>query len=116
MPPLLERFHRRYPLVDIHFVQAGSHELATQVRAGGIALVPQHVAAKPQAQGLVTVALPPAETPVWIVSAIAASSAEPAALRLLEMLDLDAAACGAHTDETTQVAAAAASSSTVATS
>ena len=25
--PLLERFRRRYPLVDIHFTQAGSHEL-----------------------------------------------------------------------------------------
>lgn len=190
VPPLLERFHRRYPLVDIHFVQAGSHELAAQVRAGdldvafvattdhlasmspaelgqrplvllvpptdplatsarveweqlserdfidfreswgvrtltdaafaahgitrrvpctvddihtlldlthrglGIALVPQHVAAKPQAAGLVTVALPPEETPVWVVSAIASSTAEPAALRLLEILDVDAQACG----------------------
>lgn len=210
VPPLLERFHRRYPMVDIHFVQAGSHELAAQVRAGdldvafvatadhlasmspaelgrrplvllvppgdplaassrvewsqlrerdfidfreswgvrtltdsafaahgiprripctvddihtlldlihrglGIALVPQHVAAKPQAHGLVTVALPPDETPVWIVSAIASSTAEPAALRLLEILDLDAAACCAVTPD--QASAAAASSSTVATS
>lgn len=34
VPPLLERFHRRHPLVDIHFTQAGSHELTAQVRSG----------------------------------------------------------------------------------
>ncbi|WP_265523443.1 LysR family transcriptional regulator [Oerskovia flava] len=33
---LLERFHRRYPQVEIHFVQAGSHELLTQVRDGDL--------------------------------------------------------------------------------
>jgi DNA-binding transcriptional LysR family regulator len=33
---LLERFHRRHPLVEIHFVQAGSHELLARVRAGDL--------------------------------------------------------------------------------
>ncbi|MFC7458201.1 LysR family transcriptional regulator [Brachybacterium sp. GCM10030267] len=33
---LLERFHRRYPLVETEFVQSGSHELVESVRAGGL--------------------------------------------------------------------------------
>ncbi|AOS61521.1 LysR substrate-binding domain-containing protein [Actinoalloteichus hymeniacidonis] len=182
VPPLLERFHRRYPLVDIHFTQSGSHDLAGQVRAGeldvafvattehlatvnpvelgrraivllvpaehplagrsdvewaelrdrefidfrtswgvrslneaacaahgvgrrvrctvddihtlldlihrglGIALVPQHVAAKPQAAGLVTIRLPAATSPQWIVSAITSNQAEASASRLLELV------------------------------
>jgi len=32
VPAVLERFRRRYPLVDIHFTQAGSHELVALVR------------------------------------------------------------------------------------
>lgn len=32
--PLLERMHRRHPGVDIEFVQEGSHELVTMLRAG----------------------------------------------------------------------------------
>ncbi|WP_299305698.1 LysR family transcriptional regulator [uncultured Brachybacterium sp.] len=31
---LLERFHRRYPLVETEFVQSGSHELVDAVRTG----------------------------------------------------------------------------------
>ncbi|MBB5921658.1 DNA-binding transcriptional LysR family regulator [Actinoalloteichus hoggarensis] len=183
VPPLLERFHRRYPLVDIHFTQAGSHDLVMQVRAGeldvafvattehlatvnpvelgrrevvllappehplavrthvewaelrdrefidfreswgvrslneaacsthgvgrrvrctvddihtlldlirrglGIALVPRHVAAKPEASALATIRLPPSSAPEWIVSAITANQAEPSAARLLELVD-----------------------------
>ncbi len=34
--PLLERFRRRYPLVDIHFTQAGSHDLVGRVRDGDL--------------------------------------------------------------------------------
>lgn len=185
VPPLLERFHRRYPLVDIHFTQAGSHDLVNDIRAGdldvafvattehlaithtvelgrrpvvlltppdhplaartsiewadlrdrdfidfrqswgvrslndtafsaqsvarrvrctvddihtlldlihrglGIALVPQHVAAKPQAAGLATIQLPSDTTPPWVVSAIVGGHAEPSARRLLEILDDD---------------------------
>ncbi len=185
VPPLLERFHRRYPLVDISFTQAGSHDLVDQVHEGlldvafvattehlgvvnsieigqrpvvllvpaghplagsttaqwsdlgerefidfkeswgvrslndaactaqgverrirftvddihtlldlihrglGIALVPQHVAEKPQATGLVRVCLPPALTPMWIVSAITSVNAAASAGRLLETLGLD---------------------------
>lgn len=180
--PLLERFRLRYPLVDVQFTQAGSAELATQVRAGdldvaflattqhlgslrrlelgrrpvvglvhptddlarsaqvswedlavrdfvdfrepwairqlvdaafadrhlerrvrmsvddvhtlldfvqrglGVAVVPQHVAAKPQAAGLTTLELPARGTPEWIVSAVSAPTAEPTAVRLLELL------------------------------
>jgi DNA-binding transcriptional LysR family regulator len=183
VPPLLERFRRRYPFVDIHFTQAGSHELVGQVRAGdldlafvattehiatvnpivlgrrpvvllvppehplsgassvawadlrgqefidfretwgvrslndaacaargvtrrvrctvddihtlldlvhrglGIALVPQHVAAKPQAAGLSVVTLSPGEAPEWIVSAISAADGDGFASRLLEILE-----------------------------
>lgn len=185
VPPLLERFHRRYPLVDIHFTQAGSHDLVSQVRAGeldvafvattehlatvnsielgrrpvvllappqhplaarsniewaalrdhefidfrpswgvrslndaacsaegvsrrvrctvddihtlldlihrglGVALVPQHVASKPQAAGLATIQLPSSSTPQWIVSAVTANQIDPSAARLLELLEAD---------------------------
>lgn len=185
VPSLLERFHRRYPLVDIHFTQAGSHDLVNQIRAGGldiafvattehfastnsvelgrrpvvllappehplaaqtsivwadlrdrefidfrpswgvrslndsacssqgvtrrvrctvddihtlldlihrglgIALVPQHVAAKPQAAGLMAIQLPAETTPQWVVSAITTTHSEASAVRLLEMLELD---------------------------
>lgn len=180
--PLLERFHLRYPLVDIHFAQAGSGELASQLRAGeldvaflattehlgtlrrlelgrrpvvvlahpadalaasaevswdelagrdfvdfrepwgirhlidsafaarrlerrvrmsvddvhtlldfvqrglGIAIVPQHVAAKPQAAGLAVLALPASGRPEWVVSAVQSAGADPTAVRLLELL------------------------------
>jgi DNA-binding transcriptional LysR family regulator len=186
VPPLLERFRRRYPLVDIHFTQAGSHELVARVRDGeldvafvattehmtlitrtelgrwpvvllcppghplaaagrvdwadlrerdfidfqeswavrslndeacasqgvtrrvrctvndvhtllhlvqrglGVALVPEHVASKPEAAGLVPVHLPPGSAPQWVVSAITGYDAAPAAPRLLELLDIDA--------------------------
>jgi DNA-binding transcriptional LysR family regulator len=185
VPPLLERFRRRYPLVDIHFTQAGSHELVALVRDGeldvafvattehmtlisrtelgrwpvvllcppahplagtgtvdwtdlreidfidfqeswairslndtaceaqavnrrvrctvndvhtllhlvqrglGVALVPEHVASKPEAAGLVPVRLPPSSTPQWVVSAISGSPAAASAPRLLELLDLE---------------------------
>ena len=184
-PPLLERFRRRYPLVDIHFTQAGSHDLVEQVRDGeldvafvattdhltgmtrtelgrrplvllcppehplarsarvdwedlrdqdfidfqeswavrsvndaacaahgvgrrvrctvndvhtlidlvqrglGVALVPQHVAAKPQAAGLVPVQLAQNATPQWVVSAVTGSPAAASAPLLLEILDTE---------------------------
>ncbi|MFZ4841817.1 MULTISPECIES: LysR family transcriptional regulator [Mycetocola] len=33
---VLDRFHRRYPLVETEFVQAGSHELVGKVRSGAV--------------------------------------------------------------------------------
>lgn len=183
VPVLLERFRRRYPLVDIHFTQAGSHDLVTRVREGeidvafvattehlslisrtelgrwpivllcppdhplarldrvewtnlrgtdfidfqdswavrslnddtseaqgvtrrvrctvndvhtllhlvqrglGVALVPEHVASKPEAAGLVSVRLPLNATPQWVVSAITGNAAAASAHRLLEILD-----------------------------
>ena len=185
---LLERFHRRYPLVEIHFVQAGSHDLVARVREGeldvafvattehlgplahttlgseplvlvcppdhplaprgrvdwsdlvgqdfvdfdpswaarpvndavcaehgahrrvrfsvndvhtllelvdrglGIAMVPRHVAAKPQAARLATVLLPETDAPSWVVSAVSGHHAASAAPQLLELL-ADAPAC-----------------------
>ncbi|MGN8244522.1 LysR substrate-binding domain-containing protein [Cellulomonas soli] len=184
VPPLLERFRRRYPQVDIAFTQVGSHELVAAVRAGeldlafvateehlthvrptelgrrevvllcppghplagaartdwsalaghdfidfqpswgvrslndavcaargvtrqvrctvndihtlldlvgrglGVALVPQHVAAKPQAAGLVTVRLPQDGVPAWVVSAVTGNGPS-LAPRLLELLDTE---------------------------
>ena len=35
---LLDRVHRRYPLVDLDFTQAGSHELVSRVRDGSLDL------------------------------------------------------------------------------
>ncbi|WP_114853253.1 LysR family transcriptional regulator [Brachybacterium sp. YJGR34] len=194
VPPLLERFHRRYPLVDIHFTQAGSHDLVTQIHAGaldvafvattehlstvhsrelgrrpvvllappghplaagptvewaelrdhefidfrdswgvrslneaacsargasrrvrctvddihtlldlihrrlGIALVPQHVAEKPQAAGLATIRLPRETTPEWVVSAVTAHDADASASRLLELLEPPGHASPLHQD------------------
>ncbi|WP_229791011.1 LysR family transcriptional regulator [Zhihengliuella salsuginis] len=62
----------------------------------GVAVVPRHVAAKPQAQGLLTLPLPAAGTPEWTVSVVWAGRerSEAPASHLLELLD-DAAACGA---------------------
>lgn len=185
VPSLLERFRRRHPLVDIHFTQAGSHDLVEQVREGdldvafvatsdhlsgmartelgrwplvllcppehplagsarvdwadlrdqdfidfqeswavrslndatsatngisrrvrctvndvhtlleliqrglGVALVPQHVASKPQAAGLVAVQLPQNATPQWVVSAVTGSPAAAFAPLLLEILSAE---------------------------
>lgn len=182
VPPLLEGFHRRYPLVDIRFTQAGSQDLLREVRADaldvafvattehlgavhstelgrrslllllpaghplactdhvtwtdlddqefidfretwgirslndaafsahgverrvgctvddihtlldlihrglGIALVPEHVAHKPQASGLVSLRLPDGSAPPWIVSVVTSARAEASAARLLEIL------------------------------
>ena len=152
---LLERFHRRYPLVETEFVQSGSHELVDAVRTGaldvafvatsrhlgavrhiplgneplvvllppahpndeslaahgvsrrvrcsvndvhtlldlvrrglGIAIVPQHVAAKPQASELVRASLPGSIPADWTVSAISPMQerADIPAGMLLEML------------------------------
>ena len=183
VPALLERFRRRYPVVDIQFTQAGSHELVALIRDSeldvafvattehlslisrtelgrwpvvllcppghplattgpvdwsdlrdrdfidfqeswavrslndeacaaqgigrrvrctvndvhtllhlvhrglGVALVPEHVASKPEAAGLVTVRLAPGSAPQWVVSAIAGSPATAVAPLLLELLD-----------------------------
>ncbi|HEY0187752.1 MAG TPA: LysR family transcriptional regulator [Cellulomonas sp.] len=191
VPPLLERFRRRYPQVDIAFTQAGSHELVSAVRAGeldlalvatedhlaparrvelgrrevvlvcppahplaaaartgwaalaehdfidfqpswgvrslndtacaahgvarrvrctvndihtlldlvdrglGVAMVPQHVAAKPQAAGLAVVRLPPESAPWWVVSAVT-GGAPSLAPRLLELLEADCEAVAAR--------------------
>jgi len=68
------------------------HTLLDLVHRGlGIALVPQHVAAKPQASGLVTLQLPPESTPEWVVSAITGVPAAASAPLLLDLLDADLA-------------------------
>jgi DNA-binding transcriptional LysR family regulator len=66
------------------------HTLLDLIHRGlGIALVPQHVAAKPQAEGLVAVPLPPGETPEWVVSAVTSADPDGFASRMLEILDGD---------------------------
>ncbi|TYL52823.1 LysR family transcriptional regulator [Agromyces mariniharenae] len=68
------------------------HTLLDLVHRGlGIALVPQHVAAKPQASGLVTLRLPPESTPEWVVSAITGAPAAASAPLLLDLLDAELA-------------------------
>jgi DNA-binding transcriptional LysR family regulator len=68
------------------------HTLLDLVHRGlGIALVPQHVAAKPQASGLVTLQLPPDATPEWVVSAITGAPAAASAPLLLDQLDAELA-------------------------
>ncbi len=64
------------------------HTLLELVDRGmGVALVPEHIAAKPQAARLVTVRMVPEAEPQWVVSAVLAAPASPAALALLELLD-----------------------------
>lgn len=68
------------------------HTLLDLVHRGlGLALVPQHVAAKPQAAGLVTLQLPPESTPQWVVSAITGTPAGTSAPLLLDLLDAELA-------------------------
>jgi len=63
------------------------HTLLDFVQRGlGVAVVPQHVAAKPQAAGLAVVDLPARDAPEWVVAAIASPTAEPTAARLLELV------------------------------
>ena len=67
------------------------HTLLDLVQRGlGVALVPQHIAAKPQAAGLVVVPLP-ASAPQWVVSAITGEPAAASASLLLELLDAELA-------------------------
>jgi len=71
------------------------HTLLDLVDRGlGIALVPAHVADKPQAARLVRVALPEDQAPRWVVSVVtgAQGRAAPLASHLLELLE-DAASC-----------------------
>lgn len=68
------------------------HTLLDLVQRGlGIALVPQHIATKPQAAGLVTVRLPAASTPQWEVSVVTRAGEVSPAPRLLELLDAEQA-------------------------
>ena len=66
------------------------HTLLDLVHRGlGTAIVPQHVAAKPQAAGLVTLSMP-IGTPDWVVSTITGEPSTTAAL-VLDLLDVDLA-------------------------
>ena len=67
------------------------HTLLDLVQRGlGVTLVPQHIAAKPQAAGLVAVAMP-ASAPQWVVSAITGEPPAASASLLLELLDAELA-------------------------
>ncbi len=67
------------------------HTLLDLVQRGlGVALVPQHIAAKPQAAGLVMRPLP-ASAPQWVVSAITGEASAASASLVLELLDADLA-------------------------
>ena len=67
------------------------HTLLDLVHRGlGAAIVPQHLAAKPQAAGLVALPMP-GTTPDWVVSAIAGAPSTAAASLVMELLDTDLA-------------------------
>lgn len=79
---------------SVRFSVGDVHTLLDLVDRGlGIALVPRHVAAKPQAARLVTVELPVDSAPEWVVSAVTSASAAgrdgaaSPAPQLLELLD-----------------------------
>ena len=65
-----------------------AHTLLDFVHRGlGIAVVPHHIAMKPQASGLSVLALPQSESTEWVVSALLSPVAEPTALRFLDLID-----------------------------
>lgn len=67
------------------------HTLIDLVRRGlGVAIVPAHVGAKPEAASL-TVRPMPADAPPWVVSAIARRPSEPATALALELVRTQAA-------------------------
>ncbi|MCH7232726.1 LysR family transcriptional regulator [Glycomyces sp. L485] len=77
------------------------HTLLDLVARGlGIAVVPRHVAAKPQAAGLRVLPLSDDSTPEWIVSVVSTAwdQADAPAAHLLELLK-DTPACGAESAE-----------------
>ncbi|PWH07144.1 LysR family transcriptional regulator [Brachybacterium endophyticum] len=93
------------------------HTLLDLVTRGlGIAIVPEHVAAKPQAASLVTRALPGAASPSWSVSAISplAPAADVPSALLLELLGeivpcSDVPCCETEADQAASVARSGAS-------
>jgi DNA-binding transcriptional LysR family regulator len=67
------------------------HTLLDLVHRGlGATIVPQHVAAKPQAAGLVAMPMP-GSTPDWVVSAIAGGPSTAAASLVMDLLDTELA-------------------------
>ncbi|PUB27068.1 DNA-binding transcriptional LysR family regulator [Promicromonospora sp. AC04] len=79
----------------VRFTVNDVHTLLDLVDRGlGVALVPRHVAAKPQAARLVAVPVLPDGAPDWVVSVVTGSSdrADSPAPHLVELLD-DAPAC-----------------------
>ncbi|HET9650476.1 MAG TPA: LysR family transcriptional regulator [Microlunatus sp.] len=76
--------HLRCTVNDVHTLLDLVH------RGLGAAIVPQHVAAKPQAAGLVTLPMP-ASTPDWIVSAVVGSPSCAATSLVTELLDTELA-------------------------
>lgn len=71
---------------DVRFVVNDVHALLDLVQRGlGVAIVPEHVAEKPQALGLSVVRLP-TDAPRWTVSVVTPNSATPASGVLLAML------------------------------
>ncbi|MBB2901685.1 DNA-binding transcriptional LysR family regulator [Kineococcus radiotolerans] len=77
--------HRR-----VRFSVGDVHALLDLVGRGlGIAIVPRHVAAKPQAARLAVVPMPPG-TPEWVVSVVTSAGSSPAP-QLLELLEVEQA-------------------------
>ncbi|WP_380174841.1 LysR family transcriptional regulator [Kineococcus sp. DHX-1] len=75
--------HRR-----VRFSVGDVHALLDLVNRGlGTAVVPRHVAAKPEAAGLAVLAMP-ADAPEWVVSVVTSAGSSPAP-HLLELLELD---------------------------
>ena len=75
--------HVRLTVNDVHTL------LDLVDRGLGVAIVPQHVAAKPQAAGLTALTMPPS-TPDWVVSAITGEPSATTSL-VLDLLDVDLA-------------------------
>ncbi|GAA0304358.1 LysR family transcriptional regulator [Kineococcus aurantiacus] len=75
---------------QVRFSVGDVHALLDLVGRGlGVAVVPRHVAAKPEAARLAVVAMP-ADAPDWVVSVVTASTGSPAP-HLLELLEVDQA-------------------------
>ena len=97
-------FHESWAVRSLNDTAAAMHGVARRIRCTvndvhtlldlvhrglGVAIVPRHVASKPQADGLRIVSMP-ADAPTWVVSAITATAPSASARLAIDLLRVDA--------------------------
>ena len=97
-------FHESWAVRSLNDTAAVTHGVARRIRCTvndvhtlldlvhrglGVAIVPRHVASKPQADGLRIVSMP-VDAPTWVVSAITATAPSASARLAIDLLRVDA--------------------------